>query len=55
MTTPTTRASGITALPIVADSGERYGYRFPRQQVEIVKRRLVCGDYAVEVAGTLYA
>ncbi|MFI7145973.1 ERCC4 domain-containing protein [Nonomuraea sp. NPDC050022] len=55
VTTPTAHASGITALPIVVDSGERYGYRFPRQQVEIVKRRLACGDYAVEVAGTLHA
>ncbi|MEV4179287.1 hypothetical protein [Nonomuraea sp. NPDC049709] len=27
----------------------------PRQQVELVRRRLPCGDYGVEIAGTLHA
>ncbi|MGP4095108.1 ERCC4 domain-containing protein [Nonomuraea sp. KM90] len=55
VTTPTARASGVAALPIVVDSGERYAYKFPRQQVELVRRRLPCGDYGVEIAGTLHA
>ncbi|WP_220449447.1 ERCC4 domain-containing protein [Nonomuraea longispora] len=55
VTTPTARACGVAALPVVVDSGERYAYKFPRQQVELVRRRLPCGDYGVEVAGTLHA
>ncbi|TMR99626.1 ERCC4 domain-containing protein [Nonomuraea basaltis] len=55
VTTPTARASGVAALTIVVDSGERYAYRFARQQVETVKRRLTCGDYAVESSGRLQA
>ncbi|NJP24008.1 Lsr2 family protein [Microbispora hainanensis] len=53
--TPTARASGIAALPIVVDSGERYGYRFASQQVQIDKRRLPAGDYAVERDGRVWA
>jgi hypothetical protein len=55
VTTPTARASGVAALPVVVDTGERYAYRFPRQQVEIVKRRLTCGDYGVDAGGRLHA
>ncbi|MEV0597172.1 ERCC4 domain-containing protein [Nonomuraea cavernae] len=55
VTTPTARAGGIAALPIVVDSGERYAYRFTHQQVEVTRKRLACGDYGVEVAGRLHA
>jgi hypothetical protein len=55
VTTPAARACGVAALPVVVDSGERYAYKFPRQQVVLVRRRLPCGDYGVEVAGSLNA
>ncbi|WTZ25493.1 hypothetical protein OG344_02480 [Microbispora sp. NBC_01389] len=55
VSTPTARASGIAALPIVVDTGERYGYRFARQQVQIDRRRLPAGDYAVERDGRVWA
>ncbi|MEO3807293.1 ERCC4 domain-containing protein [Nonomuraea sp. B1E8] len=55
VTTPTARACEVAALPVVVDSGERYAYKFPRQQVELVRRRLPCGAYGVEVAGRLHA
>ena len=44
---PTARASGMV-LTIVADTGERYGWRFGSQQARVIKRRLPVGDYAVE-------
>ncbi|GAA0975781.1 hypothetical protein GCM10009555_034260 [Acrocarpospora macrocephala] len=53
--TPTARAAGIAALPIVIDSGERYAYRFARQQAELTKKRLACGDYGIEIGGMLHA
>ncbi|WP_327047620.1 Lsr2 family protein [Microbispora sp. NBC_01189] len=55
VSTPTARASGVAALPIVVDTGERYGYRFARQQVQIERRRLPAGDYAVERDGRVWA
>ena len=36
--TPTARAAGIGDLEIVADSHERYPYRFADQQVTVVRR-----------------
>ncbi|MBF8191558.1 Lsr2 family protein [Nonomuraea sp. K274] len=55
VSTPTARAAGVDTLPIVIDSGERYAYRFTRQRVQTVKRRLTCGDYAVEFEGRIHA
>ena len=52
---PARRASGYDVLAIVADSRERYGYRFAKQQVEVEKRALRAGDYGVDVAGELVA
>lgn len=45
--TPTARAAGIDELEIVVDTRERYAYKFPTQQVKLVKRALPVGDYAV--------
>lgn len=53
--TPTARGAGVTTLPIVVDSGERYGYRFARQQVRLERRRLPAGDYAIERGGHIQA
>jgi ERCC4 domain len=53
--TPTARAHGIADLQIVVDAHEQYAYRFPTQQVSIVKRALPCGDYGLIVDGTLVA
>lgn len=50
---PTARAFGVAGLQIVVDSHERYPYRFAGQQVTTVRRALRCGDYAVEVDGTV--
>jgi hypothetical protein len=55
VTTPIARASGVAALRVVVDSGERYAYRFSRQQVDTVRRRLACGDYAIEAGGWVQA
>ncbi len=52
---PTARAAGVTELPIVVDSRERYPYKFTGQQVSITKRALACGDYAVELDGAVVA
>jgi ERCC4 domain/Lsr2 len=51
---PTARAHGQT-LEILIDSGEKYPYRFSGQQATTVRERLPCGDYAVQVAGTIAA
>lgn len=54
---PTRRAGGLEAdeLAIVVDSAEHYPYRFAAQQCTTVRRRLTCGDYAVEVDGLVLA
>lgn len=52
---PTARAQGLPRPTIVIDSGERYAYRFARQQVDTTVRRLPAGDYAVELAGAVVA
>jgi hypothetical protein len=44
---PGRRASGITELPIVVDTRERYPYRFARQQATTERAALKAGDYAV--------
>jgi len=44
---PTRRASGLTDLVIVADTRERYAYRFRTQQATVERRALGAGDYAV--------
>ena len=38
--TPTARASGLARLEVVVDSGERYPYRFAKQQVDAVRAAL---------------
>lgn len=53
--TPTARAAGIGDLEIVADSHERYPYRFAGQQVTVVRRALPCGDYGLAFGGRLVA
>ena len=53
--TPTARAAGIGDLEIVADSHERYPYRFADQQVTVVRRALPCGDYGLAFGGRLVA
>lgn len=53
--TPTARAGGIERLTVVVDSHERYAYRFTDQQVDVVRRVLPAGDYAVEVGGEVVA
>ena len=52
---PTARGSGIADLAIVVDAHERYPYRFGAQQVTTVRKGLRCGDYAVELDGTVVA
>ncbi len=52
---PTARASGIAGLTILVDAHERYPYRFAHQQVDVERRALRCGDYAVEVDGEVAA
>lgn len=51
---PTARAHG-QVLEILIDSGEKYPYRFSGQQATTVRKRLPCGDYAVQVDGSLVA
>jgi hypothetical protein len=53
--TPTARAAGFADLEIVADSHERYPYRFAGQQVAVVRRALPCGDYGLVYDGQLVA
>ncbi len=44
---PSRRSWGQPALTLAADTRERYGYRFARQQVAVEKHPLRVGDYAV--------
>jgi hypothetical protein len=53
--TPTARAAGLDRFVIVVDSHERYPYRFSTQQVDVVRRALPAGDYAVELDGRVVA
>lgn len=50
--TPTARARG-RVLDIVVDSGERYPWKFSKQQVNLTRQRLRAGDYAVEADGAV--
>ena len=50
----TARAHG-QVLEILIDSGEKYPYRFSGQQARTARERLACGDYAVQLAGTIVA
>ncbi len=52
---PTARAAGLPELAIVVDAHERYPYTFAKQQVVTERRALRCGDYGVEIDGTLVA
>jgi hypothetical protein len=51
---PTARAHG-QVLEILVDSGEKYPYRFSGKQATPVRERLACGDYAVQLAGSVVA
>ena len=53
--TPSARAAGLERFDIVVDTHERYPYRFATQQVDLVRRALPAGDYAVELAGHVVA
>ena len=53
--TPTARAAGLDRFVILVDSHERYPYRFAAQQVDVVRRALPVGDYAVELDGRIVA
>lgn len=55
VTTPQARAAGLTRFTVLVDSRERYGYRFAGQQVDVAKRALAAGDYAVEADGEVIA
>ncbi len=55
VTLPSARAAGIAVLDVVVDTHERYAYRFAGQQVRTISRRLPCGDYGIEIDGTLIA
>ncbi len=52
---PTARAAGLERFAIVVDTHERYAYRFSTQQVDLVRRALPAGDYAVEFGGHIVA
>jgi hypothetical protein len=51
---PTARAHG-QVLEILIDSGEKYPYRFSGQQATTAREHLPCGDYAVQVDGSIVA
>ena len=55
VTTPRARAAGLERFTVLVDSHERYAYRFAGQQVDLVKRALPAGDYAVEADGRVIA
>jgi hypothetical protein len=55
VTTPTARASGMERFTVLVDSHERYAYRFAGQQVDVAKRAMPAGDYAVEADGQVIA
>ena len=44
---PARRASGLEGMVIVADTRERYGYRFASQQATVTKQALRVGDYGI--------
>ena len=46
-----TRRSAAGVLDVIVDTRERYAWKFERQQVQLTKRALVVGDYAVEIDG----
>ena len=48
-----TRRSAAGVLEIVVDTRERYAWKFERQQVELTKRALAVGDYAIELDGAV--
>jgi hypothetical protein len=48
-----TRQSAAGPLEIIADTRERYAWKFAQQQASVTKRALVVGDYAVERAGEI--
>ena len=52
---PTARAGGLPDFEIVVDAHERYPYKFAGQHVTTRRQGLACGDYAVEVAGSVTA
>jgi hypothetical protein len=52
---PSRRASGWPVLRIVVDTRERYAYRFANLQVDVERRALPAGDYAVELDGAVLA
>ena len=52
---PTRRAAGVERLQVLVDVHERYPYRFAAQQVDVVRRALPAGDYAVELDGRTVA
>lgn len=52
---PTARAAGTGRFTVLVDSHERYPYRFASQQVDVERRPLPAGDYAVEVDGQVVA
>ncbi|MFV0525059.1 MAG: histone-like nucleoid-structuring protein Lsr2 [Acidimicrobiales bacterium] len=51
---PTARATG-SAMEIVVDTRERYGWKFSDQQASVTKRKVAVGDYAVERDGAVVA
>ncbi len=55
VTLPTARAAGVTDLPIIVDSHERYAWKFTHQQATTTVRGLSAGDYAVELHGRVVA
>ena len=55
VTLPSARAAGIAVLDVVVDTHERYAYRFAGQRVRPISRTLPCGDYGIEIDGTLIA
>ena len=52
---PTRRAAGWPVLHVLVDTRERYAYKFAGQQVELERRALPAGDYAVEAEGQVIA
>jgi len=52
---PTARASKRRELVILVDTRERYPFKFARRSVNVARRALSAGDYAVEREGELVA
>ena len=52
---PARRASGLDGLTIEVDTRERYPYRFAGSPVELLRRALEAGDYAVRAGDRLLA